>query len=178
MPSRFVSMVLLLAMLYAVILIVLETVAYIAEQTHTALPNFNLLSVLLSWGGVVVGFHRFAKPILLSVEKTVLAVLGVVILGGILLTGFDIGLHHYIDTDYKNRIAVKNLEASQQKMMEIETEQNVVFDDDGTESLQKFRDFFSVKGLIQTHIIGGLISSVLLAFIVLLTSSAAGRFQE
>ncbi|QDK77077.1 DUF4199 domain-containing protein [Spirosoma sp. KCTC 42546] len=178
MSARFVPTVLFLATLYAVILIFLETVAYIAEQTHTALPNFSLLSLLLSWGGIVVGFHRFGKSILRSIEKTILAVLGVVILGGILITGFNIGLHHYIDPDYKNRLAIERLEVSQQKAREIEAEKNVVFNDDKTEDLQTFRDFFSVKGIIQTHIIGGLISSVLLAFIVLLSSSSSEKFQE
>lgn len=178
MSARFGSTVLLLATLYAVMLILLETAAYIAEQTHIALPNFSLLSLLLSWGSVVVGFHRFAKPILLSIEKTILAVLGVVLLGGILITGFDIGLHYYIDPDYKTRLAVKELEVSRQKAREIEIEKNVVFVDDETDTLHYFSNFFSAEGIIRTQMIGGLISSVLLAFIVLLSSSSSGKFQD
>ncbi|ADB41558.1 DUF4199 family protein [Spirosoma linguale] len=179
MSARFAPTVLLLASLYTVTIIFLQTAAYIAEQTHTSLPNFGLLSVSLTWGSVVVGFHQFAKPILSSIEKTILAVVGVVLLGGVLITGFDFVLHYYIDPDYKNRLAIQQLETSQQKMRAMEAEKNVIFnDDDELEMVQRFTRFYSVKGLIQTNIIGGLISSVLLCFIVLLSSSSSERLQE
>ena len=179
MPINFLRTTGLIAALFAMSYILLQTSLYIAEQVEVDLSNFSIFGGPISWGVVVLAFRRIGQPLLQSFGNTVLSVILVVILATIPITAFEIGLHHYIDSDYKHRMAVKKATLSQQKMHKIEAERNVVFSNSSEEEyIEKYISFYSIKGLIRSQVISMLISSVLLFFLVLLLAPISSPVND